>query len=480
MARKLPEKQNKIVVELTNDWLKVFEVSASGPTASIINAYAGKVNFADESSEKTIARIVADKGFQKLPAIAVLPRQIVNVRMLDLPSSDPEEIRDMVGLQADKQTPYSRDEIVFDHRILGTVRDGYTRIMLVILQRSILRERFGFLERVGLNIEKMTISSEGLLNWHRKHFVQSENDKPMAILDVDSYYSDYTVVTGRGTEFTRSILVGADQLKEDFEKWKEKFVQEIKRSMDMSKEEVPDVAADKILLSGSAANVQNLGQYLGTELGAAVTATGAFEKFARVPEFLTDDPAYGAVSFTSLAGLAWNSDNIELNFMPESAKMRKELKNKATCLAAFGMTFMALIMAITTYASLKINVRKNILANMIKQNAEQKEEVQRIRNMIEIIKVVNRRGNTAQDSLSIMRAVHSSVSADMKISMIEIDAEAGTVTVAGTAGSLADVRALTTSLEQTPIFKSAGEKGASTRVEGKYRFQVSAVVEEEI
>ena len=66
--------------------------------------------------------------------IIILPRNQVTIRNLELPSVDQDEIRDIINIQTGKQTPFARDEVIEDYRLVGSSRQRYTKVLLAIVQ----------------------------------------------------------------------------------------------------------------------------------------------------------------------------------------------------------------------------------------------------------------------------------------------------------------------------------------------------------
>jgi len=147
-----------VLVEVGSEWLKIIQAEPRRGGVGISKIHLEKVSGTSRAIADQVKTALRKGRFAKAPVIACLPRQMMTVRMLELPSTDHEEIGDMVDLQIGKQTPYSRDEIAFDYRVAGSGRNGYTRVMLAIVQRSTIRDRYYILEEAGVNVERMTVS----------------------------------------------------------------------------------------------------------------------------------------------------------------------------------------------------------------------------------------------------------------------------------------------------------------------------------
>ena len=124
-----------IVVEIGSQWLKIAEMSPAKGGVSI-----SKLHLEQFTSLGSPLSDAVKAAFRKLrissrePVVACLPRQLVTTRILELPSTDPDEIADMVDLQIGKLTPYSQDEIMSEY--LGPIAAaGYEdRVALALAQ----------------------------------------------------------------------------------------------------------------------------------------------------------------------------------------------------------------------------------------------------------------------------------------------------------------------------------------------------------
>ena len=184
-------KKTTVVVEIGNDWLKILE-SRFSPS----QRYLGKAGFTKLAHIKNkvsdeIAKMFKDLNLDRKSVITYIPRHLLTVRVLHLPSTDPKEISEMVNLQIGKQTPYSKDEIVSAHKMLESEREGYTGVMLVIARRNIISERLEALSAAGIEVKKVAVSSEGVFEWFDAAYMpEAISGLPagaaLAVVDVDS------------------------------------------------------------------------------------------------------------------------------------------------------------------------------------------------------------------------------------------------------------------------------------------------------
>ena len=83
------------------------------------------------------------------------PAHLTIAKNIEIPSLDPDEIKEIIDLQAGRHTPYSRGEIIIDYINIGTYRENYTKILLVIVTLSVVRRQIEILAKAGLITEKV-------------------------------------------------------------------------------------------------------------------------------------------------------------------------------------------------------------------------------------------------------------------------------------------------------------------------------------
>lgn len=473
-----------VVAEIGSEWLKLVQFGSSGRGLAISKLHLQKFESVTGELTESLAAILKEQKFASLPVIACLPRQMVNVRMLDLPSTEPSEITDMVDLQAAKQTPYSKEEILCDHRIISSGREGYTRVMLAIVQRSLLRQRYAALEEAGLEIERMSVTSEGLLNWYtrggagRAAGSADQGSGATVLLDIDSGYADFSVISGDALIFTRSIMIGADQLLAEFDEYKDRFVREVKRSIELCRSESGSVSLGRLVLSG--AKIGQLAAGLGDALDLPVESADSLACISKKPS--TPDlqsGEYGAVSLTALTGAALAPNMLEFDLVPDIVRMRKALVARARRLSLFVILAVAAMISASILATVKVFLTEKRLESLGKQFDAIQPGVVRIERMQELIKVVRERQDTKFAAISLMAEIQGLVSGDLYFDALDIDREGEKVSLNGSAGSTRDIRTLVDKLRQSPLFEDVRQTGAEVldRRSGRYKFEVGCILE---
>jgi Tfp pilus assembly PilM family ATPase/Tfp pilus assembly protein PilN len=475
MAKKMKPKgrrQSIPIVEIGNDWLKaaVFE---SGPEGlSISGLRLQQISRTGAPAGRELQRVFSELGVREKPIIVCLPRQIVNLRILELPSANPKEIVDMVDLQIGKLTPYSKDEVYSDFSISSASAGGYSRVMVGIVQRAVLREKYYAFEEAGLNVSRVSVSTEGLGNWVKS--VYPEND--CAVVDIDSFYTDFAVFSRGELEASKSILVGANQLIEDPDTWQEKLAAEIRRAMESFSAGESGAVVERIVLTG--ARIDGLRDYLARETGVPVEENSAFDQLKNLPEKpdLSSD-TYRPVSLTAVTGMAMAPGQLGFNLIPDTAVMKTRIMDRAKSLTGLAVLLMVFLISLTAYGSLKVGFKMAELELVQRRLKEIKPLAEEVERKQEMTRIARERQDPRRSFVSLLNSVHGSVPEGVSIEELSFDRKENRLLLDGLA-SRADISRLVEKLQNSAMFTEARER--NTRYDSDadmYRFQVVAGLE---
>lgn len=473
------KKKPIVVVEIGNDWLKVLEDAPSPMGRYIAKAQFQKLAQIKESVATAIADIFRTLALNKASVIICIPRHLVTVRTLEVPSMDPKEISEIVDLQINKQTPYSKEEIVATYKILDSPRQGYTSVMLVIATCSVVNERILTLQKVGVEAQKVAVSSEGVFNWFNAAYMPSvklEPDQAIIVIDIDSNYSDFIVIRREKLIFTRNIFIGANQLSEAYEQWQLKFIEELKRSIERYSSEQRDVKISKIFLSGAARNFKELDRHLSMELDmpCEVTHPAKGINLGKDLDILHKDD-FKYVSTSPVFGIAIKHKELSFDLIPSGMRIQKLMERKRKDLTVMGILFAAIV----TMSSLLmlINVyNKNSYMEQIKQKiALVEKESNEIEKMRVSINLIENRLEAKGTSIDILNEVYRITSKEIYFTSITIE-EKKQVTLKGRAFAMSDVFKFVTTVENSPYFENVKTTHTTTKKEQDIEYAVFEII----
>jgi Tfp pilus assembly PilM family ATPase len=463
--------RNRVAVEMGGDWFKLVHVTHTGKGATVSKLVLKRMEEIEGLSGAALMKACGLSGLAGTPVIACLPRQMVNVRLFDLPSGDPREIDDMIDLQIARQTPYSRDEIVCDYRLIDSEREGYTRVMLVIAQSGQVRQRVRLLEEAGFAVEVVAVSTDGWLGALQNGGGLSENGGQVAYLDLDSTYGDFMVLQKGLPLFSRSIPIGARDLEGDPQKQEEKLAQELARALETFRNENTAGDVRQLVLSGAAVRCQGLAERLQTALKMEVTAARDPLKTGDMP----DAPHLHEASMTGLVGAAARPEGLQINLMPESVSLRKALVVKARLMTVTVLLVMAILVLLSLWLVRHIQRREVYLAQLNRMIGDTQQAADEIDSMRSKVGLVAARLRTRMVPANLLVEIPGLAGDRLVFSAIEINGTDRMV-CRGTADAGVDVGQFVTALEASPRFSNVKTTRTVKGKEG-VEFEITCDVE---
>lgn len=476
----LKPRQKTVLLEVSNDWLKLLEVHAGRQGLKVVRAHLEPLDRETVVAESLHAA-VREKGFTQQPVLSCIPRQVVNVRLLELPSIEAAELQDMIDLQIGRQTPYSMREILSGYKVLGQTRQGtYTRVLLGIVPRSIVRERYYSVEDAGLSVERMTISSEGVMNWFLYHTRHDPSEKATLLLDVDSYFTHMLLVRHRKVVFSKSILWGASQIEEGTDG----FIQRLQEACRSGQDAMQGDTIDAVQLSGAPATcTDEIAAIIEKALDVPCKKVDVLADVAvdaEVAATLRDD-AQAKVSVTGLIGMAMSPDALALHFVPDVYAMRTHMQQRSRIWTRFVAALIGCMLAGSLYILLAAGYRLNRLQDLRMENAWLAPQVQHVERMVEVIRATLFRLESFALPEQLLPIVHGAIPDGVYVNAFTLDLEGQTFSLEGTAPSRRDIRDLISGLEETAFMRQVEEAGGTAMGnDQRFRFQVSGLLEKVI
>lgn len=464
-----------IAAEMGQEWVKLVHVDLRGRAPSVSRIVVKSIEEMGGAATADIARGLKALDVAHLPVIACLPRQMVNIRLFDLPSGDPHEIDDMIDLQLSRQTPYSRDEIVFDYRLIPSARAGYTRVMLAIAQAPVVQQKFRILEEAGFTVHAMTVSTEGwMMALAASPSAGGSVSGPAMFIDLDSATGDVLVIEKGVPLFSRCIAVGAQDLLSAREKWEGKLVQEVGRAIETFRTEMAASKIESITVSGATASLPWIAPRLEEEFHVPVQTgdvsgmlrPNAMDKFA-------DDPRLKGVSLSGLIGAAVGVRDIQINLTPPSVKVRKAIVGKARELSVFAALIMTILAMATMWVESRLSAKQAYLDALDAYVENTKGPADAIEAMRQKVGIVAGRMESGMMPVYVLMELQARLSDDVNLTSLEIDRQRHLVTCRGTADS---VTRLVSSLEASPFFQNIKTIG-STKIKDAVEFEITLDME---
>lgn len=326
------------VLSMDGRWLKLLHVTGSGVGRTITTLMAHPVEGTDDEGMLNLLRqACAAKGFEPGPVLIANPSHLTTTRLFTLPSTNPKEIRDIVELQSEKHTPYAKEEILTDFRIIETDHAGYSRVLLALSHQDIVHRALKLVEGMGWLLERVGFELEGLVSWFG--VAQRDVREGVLVVELDHEVTTLVILQHHRPYFHRSLGLGVRHLFDDPKEAPARLAAELQRSLDAFEAEGLDVPVSTVALTGQATRFPGLKDLVQKSLELPTTVVPPFEGCQVAEGAKTPDEAVDQVSFTGLLGLAMEPSEIDLT--PKALKLHRAFESRAKSLMGLGFQVIA-------------------------------------------------------------------------------------------------------------------------------------------
>ncbi|MEE8317948.1 MAG: hypothetical protein V3S13_03465 [Candidatus Omnitrophota bacterium] len=150
--------------------------------------------------------------------ILVIPRRLVFVKFLEVPALPHPEIKKMVQAEAVKYISYPKEEMNIGYRDLGSYKDGFSSLMLVVGNKHIIQEAMRKKEALGFHIDAIRLHTELLYLFLLKKELVSK-DRLMLVIHIGKKDSEIMIIDNLRPIFSKGF------------KNSESFLEEMERSV---------------------------------------------------------------------------------------------------------------------------------------------------------------------------------------------------------------------------------------------------------
>ena len=450
-----------LTISINDGIIKLAQGSSSGILEKVgRGAYPADAS-ADEAA-KSLKPLLAPFN-RKIPVICVIPASCATAKNIEVPSSDPEEIKSIINLQASRHTPYSREEVLISYINLGLNASNNTRLLLVIVHRNVVKERVSILEKAGLDVDKIIFVPEAQARYYAKALNLKKDAPPVGIIDFSLNATSYIVISKTSLLFVRNIPIGIKDILQGADSIA-KLQDEIKKSMESFAQEDGKDAPVSYLVTTKHEAVSNCLPLLKETLNIEFQLN-VFSNFIKgsgdARRKLQSD--FGDDSFLDVIAPASSVIKCEINLMPDEMILKKAVerqKNEGfmTGFAALGLMFLVGGLIMTNIAFKDVYLNKNLREHF----APQKAEVKVLQEKMNKIKIVRGYLTGRMTSLDIIHELYTITPNSIYLNNIVVD-EDGTVTIDGISDSMSDVFSYVKSLNDSTVFKEAKTKSTSTK-----------------
>ncbi|HQP11048.1 MAG TPA: PilN domain-containing protein, partial [Candidatus Omnitrophota bacterium] len=161
----------------------------------------------DQASFEALTNLLARLSVIPDKPVILLPRRIAILRQMQLPSQDPAEIHDMIGLRLIHDIPYAVEEVMYRHYVLDRDGYGYSLVLVVIVCKEKIRRYEEILHQTGIADGAFVLDSFGILGWanYQEELCKIHADRAIALLSIDAIDSQICFCAGGKLFFSRIL-----------------------------------------------------------------------------------------------------------------------------------------------------------------------------------------------------------------------------------------------------------------------------------
>ncbi len=256
-------------------------------------------------------------------AVFCLPKEQANLHHSTLPSSDPNELKEMARFEAERNIPFNADRHTVGYHIMRNLGTAGSEALLASTDGPIAERVFGAAISADMQPQGLTVSSVGLMNAFLHAMPEIARHRTIMMLSIGLSSIDLVFSDQGRLLFSRSVPIGLRGLIKDWlgaqggtsvhldpsrvataakmidmmeieakpsgdaqpqpgdtaRQWAGRLVQELRRSYDYARRELACPQLDGVVIASEGAMLRNLDAYLYKQLGVEVAVLNPLAAF---------------------------------------------------------------------------------------------------------------------------------------------------------------------------------------------------------
>lgn len=456
---------NIISFNFSSNCLKIAVVKASLEKPEIISFSNHSIEGLTElDTAKLIKESIKEHRSRKPVFISTIDSEFIITKNIEIPSVIEKEIKEIIDLQAGRYTPYAKEEIIIDYINIGTYHNSYTKVLLVILKKEIVKNQIALFEKAGINLAKVQISAESVGYSCPKLSGLSEATGTNIIINIDARNTDFIVVFKAKVIFIRSIPIGYINLSAAQQEQDNRFIEEIKKTIEAYRSEDIEAMPAQALIMGARDRTQAFKASFKSILNIPVNILSLEDKAVFSKQALNELNNIGEASFVNavLAALAFNHTRVDLR--PSELKLRLAFEEKSREIIKTGVWVMALIVVSCILLLVKIYYKAQYLKKLDLEHSSMHEEVKALEDASSRITLVKNYVDTKKRTLDIISQLYEILPETIYLKSVAVD-EKGAVLLKATATAMSEVFGFVTIVENSKYFVDAAASNTINRKE---------------
>jgi Tfp pilus assembly PilM family ATPase len=453
-----------IAISLSDDFVRVVEVKGNGTAAKITRASSRDIKgLTDSDLPKVIHSALNGFNTKASSVYYVIPANITTTKNIEIPSTNPEEIKSIVSLQAGRHTPFSREEIQISYINLGVFKANYTKVLLVIANKGVLKKHLETLEKSGVKVKKILFAPEGISQFYSTVLSVADSARVIGIIDVGSHSTDFMFSMNGRTLTSRNISIGKSHLTAEGPAGNARLIDELKKTLDAYQSEDIDQAPASYILTTDDAHTKSLQADTKEKLGWDVRVIPYIDGVKTSPDALKKMSAeYSGSSFLDIISCAVSVNSLQVNLVPEELELRKSIEDQGKEIFKFAILGFICLVLFACTLGIKIYYQNEILDHLRSKYKGSHEQVVDLENRSMNAMVMQNFLSDRMMSLDVINELYRNIPDQIYLTSVVMN-EDGTVLVQGVSEVPSLIYNLGVTLKESALFKSVDITSTSSK-----------------
>ena len=454
----------RIGISLSENLLKIVQLKGHGSSVKVVNVYSKNVSGVKETDlPKTIITALSGFAPKKADAYCVIPSNMITTKNIEIPSVNEEEIKSIVSLQAGRHTPFARDEIQVGYVNIGVYKSNYTKILLVIANKGIIKQQLSIFEKAGLKIKKVLFSPEGISRFYSEGLNLTAAGVPTGIIDIGKEVSNF-IITFKGVSITsRSIPVGMQLLESQGSTANPILLDELSKTIESYKSDDIEPVPANFIITSEDTFANELQPLFNEKLGTEVTISSYVNLIKASGSVLKKiASSFADCSFLDVIAATVTADDVKVNLLPDDLQLQKSIEAQAKEVFRTAILGFVCLICVASIIGTKIFFRNSFYKKLVDDYRSSREEVVELDNISLRTKIVNKYIAGRMVSLDSIVELYENVPNNIYLSSVNLDAD-GNINILGMAENTSHVFNLGTTFRESDFFKSVNIKSTTAK-----------------
>lgn len=455
-----------ISIYLGDEVLKVAYLGAAGSSLKLNQAAKRDIHGLLETDlPKAVQALLSSMNVRRGRAVVIVPANQATTKNIEIPSRDPLEIKSIINLQAGRHTPYSREEILISYINIGVYQTNYTKVLLVILNRNVVKRQIAILEKAGLKIDKILFAPEGIARFYSRVLDLTHQDIPVGIIDIGSQWTDF-IIEFHGTVIAnRSIPIGLKHLMTQGKDARDKLVVELAKSIESYQSEDIDRVPVTYILTGQETKMKELAPILKEKLQADIKIVPYLNQIGILkPLLLKMADEYNDDSFLDVIAPVVAAEETQVDLMPEEMRLQRTLEEQSRQIIKTGVLAVLILILVFAVFFDKLYFRTAFKEKLSKNYFQKRQEAEVFENLSNKTQIIKDYLNSRMAPLELINELYKILPEGIYLETLNLN-DKGSISIRGISESMSLVFSLQTALEGSSFFKNVETKSTSSKQE---------------